>query len=228
MSSAILRLHQGANQLRQHVSYPALLLALMSALCASLLHGTNIATAPLIAAAERHDRLTAIAAVMPADRYDSDPLANCQPASGPNAIELCPLTLKGQAAGYIATLSNGGYGGPIRMLLGVDSSGTITGVRVLSHTETPGLGDLIEAAKSSWIDSFKGHSLTNTSQQQWAVRKDGGDFDQFTGATITPRAVVGGVHQALLTIQQADAAITPGTTTDTPINNSSATGAGEP
>ncbi len=204
MSSAILRLHQGASQLRQHVSYPALLLALLSALCASLLHGTSVATTPLIAAAERHDRLAAISVVMPADRYDSDPLASCLPASGPLAVEICPLTLKGQAAGHIATLtSTSGYGGPIRILLGVDGNGAITGVRVLSHSETPGLGDLIEAGKSRWIDSFKGHSLSNTSQQQWAVRKDGGDFDQFTGATITPRAVVGGVHQALLTINNS-------------------------
>lgn len=200
MPSAILRLQQGAGQLRQHVSYPALLLALLAALCASLLHGTSVATAPLIAAAERHDRLTAIAAVMAADRYDSDPLASCRPASGPMAAEICPLSLNGQLAGHLVSLSNGGYGGPIRLLLGVDSSGAITGVRVLSHSETPGLGDLIEVGKSSWITSFNGHSLANTSQRQWAVRKDGGDFDQFSGATITPRAVVGAVHQALLAV----------------------------
>ena len=182
---------------RHHVSYPALLLGTLSALCAALLNGTSNATAPAIAAANRIDRLNAIAAVMPASAYDSDPLAHCQPASGAMALELCPLSLNGQPAGTIASLSSGGYGGPIRLLLGVDGRGVITGVRVLSHSETPGLGDLIERSKSPWIDSFNGHSLANTSQQQWAVRKDGGDFDQFTGATITPRAVVGGVHHAL-------------------------------
>lgn len=182
---------------RHHASYPALLLGTLSALCAALLNGTSNATAPAIAAAARIDRLNAIAAVMPASAYDSDPLAHCQPASGPMALELCPLSRQGQPAGYIASLSSGGYGGPIRLLLGVDGTGAITGVRVLSHSETPGLGDLIEHSKSRWIDSFNGHSLANTSTQQWAVRKDGGEFDQFTGATITPRAVVTGVHHAL-------------------------------
>lgn len=182
---------------RHHASYPALLLGTLAALCAALLNATSNATTPAIAAAARVDRLNAIAAVMPASAYDSDPLAHCQPASGPMALELCPLSLHGQPAGHVASLSSDGYGGPIRILLGVDGAGAITGVRVLSHSETPGLGDLIEYSKSRWIDSFNGRSLANTSSQQWAVRKDGGDFDQFTGATITPRAVVAGVHHAL-------------------------------
>lgn len=91
-----------------------------------------------------------------------------------------------------------GYGGAINLLVGVDLQGTITGVRVVPpHAETPGLGDAIEVKKSGWIKGFNGKSLANTSTAQWAVKKDGGKFDSFTGATITPRAVVNAVHGAL-------------------------------
>src|SRR5690606_33294119 len=87
-----------------------------------------------------------------------------------------------------------GYGGNIALLVGVTVDGTITGVRVvLPHNETPGLGDKIETRKSGWILGFNGRSLDNTDAQGWAVKKDGGEFDAFTGATITPRAVVGAV-----------------------------------
>lgn len=91
-----------------------------------------------------------------------------------------------------------GYGGSINLLVGLDISGTITGVRVIPpHFETPGLGDWIEVQKSDWMLSFDGKSLTTTSEQQWRVTKDGGDFDVFTGATITPRTVVEAVYNAL-------------------------------
>ena len=90
-----------------------------------------------------------------------------------------------------------GYAGEIELILGVDSDGRILGVRVLSHAETPGLGDRIEASKSDWILGFNGRSLENTTSRQWHVKRDGGDFDQFTGATITPRGVVRAVHEGL-------------------------------
>lgn len=96
------------------------------------------------------------------------------------------------------TVAPDGYGGAISLLVGVDRGGRITGVRVVPpHNETPGLGDKIETRKSDWILSFDGRSLDNTPAENWAVRKDGGEFDQFTGATITPRAVVDAVHRAL-------------------------------
>jgi electron transport complex protein RnfG len=82
-------------------------------------------------------------------------------------------------------------------MMGIDSSGTILGVRVLSHSETPGLGDRIEAKKDDWIFSFNKLSLNNTPDAMWAVKKDGGRFDQFSGATITPRAVVKAVKSGL-------------------------------
>ncbi len=92
-----------------------------------------------------------------------------------------------------------GYGGAITLLIAVDYEDQhLTGVRVVEHTETPGLGDKIEVAKSDWILGFKGKSLSNPDKESWAVKRDGGDFDQFTGATITPRAIVGLVEDILI------------------------------
>jgi electron transport complex protein RnfG len=90
-----------------------------------------------------------------------------------------------------------GYSGTIRLLVGIDATGAVTGVRVLAHAETPGLGDKVDVRVSDWILGFNGRSLQNPDTSGWRVRKDGGDFDQFVGATITPRAVVGAVHDAL-------------------------------
>ena len=90
-----------------------------------------------------------------------------------------------------------GYSGAIHLLVGIFADGRLAGVRVLGHKETPGLGDKIELAKSQWIRSFDGKSLSNPGAEGWAVKKDRGEFDQFAGATITPRAVVKAVHGAL-------------------------------
>ncbi len=90
-----------------------------------------------------------------------------------------------------------GYGGDMNMIVGVKANGSISGVRVLKHNETPGLGDKIDIRKSDWIEGFVGRSIGNPEAEQWTVKKDGGVFDQFTGATITPRAVVKGVARAL-------------------------------
>jgi len=94
-----------------------------------------------------------------------------------------------------------GYSGPIRLIVGINVNGTIKGVRVIEHKETPGLGDKISIKKSDWVLSFDGKSLINTRENAWRVKKDGGSFDQLTGATITPRAIVRAVHQALLFYQ---------------------------
>ena len=91
-----------------------------------------------------------------------------------------------------------GYNGLIKILIGIYANGKLAGVRIISHRETPGLGDDIDENKSDWIHYFTNKSLSNTSKQQWAVKKDGGIFDQFTGATITPRAVIKAVRNALL------------------------------
>lgn len=105
---------------------------------------------------------------------------------------------QGTPSGVVLFADTTGYAGAITMLLGINSQGELTGVRVTNHKETPGLGDLIELAKSKWILGFDGKSLDNTTEKQWHVKKDGGEFDAFTGATITPRGVVKGVHESLL------------------------------
>lgn len=98
----------------------------------------------------------------------------------------------------MATTAPDGYSGSIRLLVGINIDGSLSGVRVVAHRETPGLGDAIDEDRSDWISTFDGKSLQNPPVERWAVRKDGGDFDQFTGATVTPRAVVKAVRQALI------------------------------
>ena len=101
-------------------------------------------------------------------------------------------------AAVLTAVAPEGYGGGIRLLVAINYDGTLAGVRVLSHHETPGLGDKIEAERSDWILQFEGLSLENPAPRNWRVKKDGGRFDQFTGATITPRAVVAAVYDALV------------------------------
>lgn len=109
----------------------------------------------------------------------------------------------GQVVALIApTTAPDGYTDAIRMIVGIDQTGQITGVRVVEHRETPGLGDKVELSKSNWILGFSGKSLNNPLAEGWAVSRDGGQFDSFTGATITPRAVVKQVRNSLLFFRQ--------------------------
>ena len=111
--------------------------------------------------------------------------------------------LKGKpSVAIIQAIAPDGYSGSIFLLVGIDYQGKITGVRVTAHSETPGLGDNIDIAKSNWITSFNNHSLQNPDEKHWAVKKDGGAFDQFSGATISPRAVVKAVKKALIYFQK--------------------------
>ncbi len=104
----------------------------------------------------------------------------------------------------------------LHLIMGVDASGEILGVRVLEHQETPGLGDAIEVRKSDWIKGFDGLSLSNTPRRKWGVKKDGGMFDQFSGATITPRAVVKAVREGLLFFQRHKAQLLSAPLSDRP------------
>ncbi len=91
-----------------------------------------------------------------------------------------------------------GYAGPIRLLIGVEVDGTITGVHVLEHRETPGLGDRVESGKSDWVKQFDGRSLVDPAPAGWTIKRDGGQFDQLTGASVTPRAIVKAIRDTLL------------------------------
>ena len=97
----------------------------------------------------------------------------------------------------INSIAPDGYNGNINLLVAINYNGTLAGVRVVHHKETPGLGDAIEANRSDWITKFKMLSLTTPDKKGWAVKRDGGEFDQFTGATITPRAIVKAVYNTL-------------------------------
>jgi len=97
----------------------------------------------------------------------------------------------------IPATAHDGYSGDISMIVGVNRDGTVAGVRILKHKETPGLGDKIDVKKNQWILNFDGKSLTVPVIEDWKVKKDGGAFDQFAGATITPRAVVGQIKRVL-------------------------------
>jgi Na+-translocating ferredoxin:NAD+ oxidoreductase subunit G len=100
-------------------------------------------------------------------------------------------------AAVIYTIAPDGYQGPIEMLVAIGFDGTLIGVQIVRHRETQGLGDQFENRRADWLRNFKGLSLSNPPQQRWSVRKDGGDFDEFTGATITPRAIVRATRRAL-------------------------------
>ncbi|MBH3337826.1 electron transport complex subunit RsxG [Pseudomonas mendocina] len=160
-------------------------------------------TAERITNAEREAQVRALAEILPAGSYDNHLLNNRIELNAPELGHRSPqsayLALKGEqpSALILPVTAPDGYSGAIHLLVGIFADGRLAGVRVLSHKETPGLGDKIELAKSDWILGFAGKSLSDPDEERWAVKKDRGDFDQFAGATITPRAVVKAVHGAL-------------------------------
>jgi electron transport complex protein RnfG len=169
-----------------------------------LLASTFFTTRAPIAESERQAKLELFQQVLPAALHDNDLLQDAV-AIAPGG-ELGNRTetwayrarLKGQPSAVILeSTAPDGYSGDIKLLVGVRVDGTITGVRVLTHKETPGLGDYIETAHGDWILNFDGQSLAKTADADWKVKKDGGSFDYMAGATITPRAVVKAVHKTL-------------------------------
>jgi len=168
-------------------------------IAATLLVIGNLATRDAIAQHRAEDLLTSLGQVIPSGSHDNDLLA--QPLTltrtGGEAITVYRARRGGLVTGVAFCVSGVGYAGPIALILGLDIQGKILGVRVLAHTEPPGLGDRIEIQRDDWILSFNGRSLGNPPAERWAVKKDGGDFDQFSGATITPRAVVGAIEDGL-------------------------------
>ena len=121
----------------------------------------------------------------------------------------------------IAPIAPDGYSGSIKLLVGINVDGTLSGVRVVAHRETPGLGDAIDETRSNWIHIFDNRSLEDPPLARWGVKKDGGDFDQLTGATITPRALVKAVRQALLYYRDNQEALFARSETGTPATDES-------
>jgi electron transport complex protein RnfG len=190
---------------RRSIIRTTVLLALVALVSTLLVALTFEATRDEIAASEQATLREQLTAVLPASAYDNaiteDTTTVLEPAVfGTREPALVYRARKGSVpTGVVMTvIVPDGYSGPIKLLVGVYADGTVAGVRVVSHKETPGLGDAIEAEKSSWIHSFDGTSLGNPPLARWAVKKDGGAFDSFTGATVTPRAVVAAVRRALL------------------------------
>ncbi len=160
-------------------------------------------TAERIQAAERAAQVRALGEILPTGSYDNHLLDDSVLVQDRLLGNRSPLpayiAIKDgrPSAVILQAIAPDGYSGAIHLLVGIHADGRVAGVRVIGHRETPGLGDKIELAKSPWIRSFDGKSLTNPAADGWAVKKDRGEFDQFAGATITPRAVVGAVHRAL-------------------------------
>ena len=187
----------------------ALTLLVFSVVGAGLLSGAYLITRPTIELSEQTAKLALVAQTLPAGSFDNDLIGEAKPlAANPQ------LGLKRPGMAYIArkqgvvtavvleAIAPDGYAGEIRLLVGIQVDGRIVGVRVTGHKETPGLGDYIELARNPWINQFDGKFLGQPAEADWKVRKDGGAFDYLAGATITPRAVIKAVKQALQYFQQ--------------------------
>lgn len=188
-----------------------LLLGLFALGTATTLALTDAVTRAPIAARAAEDLQASLSQVLTAP-HDNDPAATPRPIADPvEGVLTVYLSTQGSAVtGLAYELTGYGYGGAIRVLIGVLPDGSLSGVRVLSHAETPGLGDKIEAAKSAWVLDFTGRSLSRTGEDKWKIQRDGGVFDQFSGASITPRAVVGTVQRGLMLFDRnRDALLAP-------------------
>lgn len=164
-----------------------------------VLAATDMVTADPIAARALEDKQNALGKVIPAAIHDNNPVTDTVTLKTHAGKELTVYraTKAGKVTGVAYQIEGSGYAGEIRLMLGVDADGKVLGVRALAHKETPGLGDKIEVAKGDWITRFTGLSLGNPAPDKWKVKKDGGQFDQFSGATITPRGVVKAVREGL-------------------------------
>ena len=171
---------------------------------------TNQVTADDITQRAAEDRLNSLSKVLPGELYDASPLDDVLSLRDAEGRETAVYRARkdGRVTGVAYEIRGSGYAGEIRLMMGVDADGRILGVRVLAHKETPGLGDKIETKKGDWILRFTGLSLHEPAEAQWKVKKDGGQFDQFAGATITPRGVVAAIHRGLAFFQAHQAALT--------------------
>lgn len=175
---------------------------------------TQVMTAERIQEQAARAEAQALFEIIPESRHDNNLLKDTVQLPADNS-----MTVDGPVTAWVArrgvrpsglilpVVAPDGYSGDIHLLVGLDMKGKVLGVRVTSHRETPGLGDRIETKKSDWIHSFTDRSLGNPEPERWTVRKNGGAFDQFTGATITPRAVVKAVQKTLVYFREHRGAI---------------------
>lgn len=164
-----------------------------------VLAASDFATKNDIAARALEDRLNSLSQVIPESIHDNNLVddAITMRNERDKEITVYRATKEGKVTGLAYEIYGTGYAGQMRLMLGIDAEGKILGVRVLAHKETPGLGDKMEVKKSNWILRFDGLTLGNPPVEKWKVKKDGGQFDQFTGATITPRGIVDAIRRGL-------------------------------
>ena len=190
------------------ITRSGLLLGLASILVVAMVSLAYYLTRDAIEESEYQALLLALTSIVPEGSYDNDLVNDTKPLPANKQLGLKKDALvyrvrkngKIVAAAFPLTAPDG-YNGPVDMLLAVDRQNRVLGMRVISHKETPGLGDRIESRRSDWADSFRGKSLGNPPQEKWKVKKDGGVFDQFTGATITPRIIINALRRALLYVE---------------------------
>ena len=180
------------------------LLAGFAMIGGAALAAAHVLTEDRILEQQRQTLIGRLSEIVPPARYDNELLADTLQLRAPEALGRDrPVTVwrarrGGQpVAVLLETVAPDGYNGDIELLVGVNADGRLAGVRVLSHRETPGLGDKIELTRSDWILQFAGRSLDDP-PADWRVRQDGGRIDQFAGATITPRAVLAAVRRTLV------------------------------
>ena len=203
------------------VGITGIILFLFAVAGTTLVAFTYESTRDRIAANERAVLLRKLHALVEPGRHNNDLLEDTLLVSNPELFGTSTPVAVYRArmdsrpiALVVPTVAPDGYSGSIRLLVGINYDGRLAGVRVVSHRETPGLGDAIEEERSDWIHRFENKSLADPAETQWKVRKDGGYFDQLTGATITPRAIVEAVRKSLLYYRDhRDALFEPSATT---------------
>ena len=184
------------------IGYQTGLLGGMAFLAGALLMIGNISTKEDIKLRKAEDLQQSLQQVIPATLHDNNLLEDTITINHQDEPVLIYRAMKAQQPiAFAYQVVKPGYSGDITLIMGVDSAGKIIGVRVVSHTETPGLGDKMETAKDDWIYDFNGLGLGNPAIEKWKVKKDGGQFDQWTGATITPRAIVAAIKEGLQMFQ---------------------------
>ncbi|GHG00888.1 electron transport complex subunit RsxG [Thalassotalea marina] len=189
--------------MKKAIESNARILAVFAIACTAVVGIVNLLTKDTINKQEQRYLIKTLSQIVDPTSHDNDMTQSCviiQDDTLGSEPQKAYLAFKGDTpvAAAITTTAPDGYSGNIYLLVAVNYQNQVTGVRTLKHQETPGLGDKIETRKSDWIFSFNGKTIESDDDSHWAVKKDGGTFDQFTGATITPRAVVNATKRTLL------------------------------